>query len=244
MNSDYRPLDVHFPAGVSSFLQANPGYTQLHGRRGLPHDEAYYLFRVLPDWEQLRLHIPAKTTAVLDIGCGIGGIDFLLHRNLKRAKLTLIDKAERPQNGQTFNVLECAEQFLQANGVPGKDIQTVSSQAPDLFERLQKRRYDLIVSLRALGYMFPYDVYASMIPNLLRPRGRLILDLQTMDRDTLRSRTDDVIYQRFLQAGFPSEDQVIARLEADVGPVTEVARWSTLVRLCVRKKASSRPPLP
>jgi hypothetical protein len=239
--SVYRPLDVQFPASVSEFLQANPGYTQHYGKPGLSPEEAYFHLRVLSDWEELRPHIPRSSVTTLDIGCGIAGIDLLVHQHLKRARLTLVEKAERSQNGQTFNVLEAARQFLQSNGVPAKHVEAISAQAPDLFERLQKRRYDLIFSLRALGYMFPYDVYASVIPSLLRPRGRLIMDVHLMDPKTLCSKVDDTIYQRFVQAGFPSADQVIARLEAEVGPVTEIARRTTVVRLCVRRKATAGP---
>ena len=229
-------LDVQFPTSVSEFLQANPGYTQNYGRRGLSFDEAYYRLRIVPDWEQLRPCITRQSVKALDIGCGIAGVDLLLHRHLKRARLTLVDKADRRQNGKTFNLLQAAGEFLQTNGVPANHFELIDSQAPDLFERLQKRKYDLIISLRALGYMFPYDTYASVIPGLLTSGGRLILDVHVMDVPTLRSKVDDVIFQRFVEAGFPSTAQVIAQIENEVGPVAEIARGSTFVRLCVKRR--------
>lgn len=218
------------------FLRANPGYTRKFARYGLPPEEAYFRHRVLADWRNIRPHLPSNIGKVLDIGCGIAGLDLALCRGLGRARLFLVDKDRREQGDRSFDVLATAREFLAANGVRPRDIATLSSQSGDLHERLKRRRYDLVLSLRGLGYMFPYETYRETLRSVVAKDGRLILDIRLMDARRLKSSA--VIYERFRKAGFPSKDAVIGQLEQDFGEAREIGRSRDYARVLVKRRGS------
>lgn len=223
---------VRFPPSVVEFLRANPGYTKKHAHLGLPPEELYFRYRVLEDWETLRPHLPAAARDVLDIGCGIAGIDLVLSRALQEPRFFLVDKSRRAHEDKSYDVVAAAREFLTANGVAGERIVTLSSQRRDLHEALKRERYDLVLSLRGLCYMFPYQTYRQTLREVVRGGGRLILDVRRMDAGTLKAT--EVIYERFRQVGLPSESEVFGLLEEDFGRVEEIGRSQDYVRVCVR----------
>jgi hypothetical protein len=134
---------VRFPASVAAFIRANPGYTRKFARLKLPAERAYFERRVLEDWRKLAPHVGPGVRTLLDIGCGIAGIDLLLWRQRPGRRLYLVDKSRREQEGRAFDVTALAREFLTANGVKDRDIVTFSSQDKDLHHRLKRRTYDL-----------------------------------------------------------------------------------------------------
>lgn len=224
--------DVRFPPAVAEFLRANPGYTKKFAHSGRPPEELYFRRRVLEDWRTLRRHLPAALRCVLDIGCGIAGIDLVLHRALGQPRLVLVDKSRREQSDRSFDVIGAAEEFLTANGVAAEKIAALSSQAADLRDRLRREKPDLILSLRGLCYMFPYEAYRETLREVLAHGGSLIVDVRRMDPRALES--SPVIHERFRKVGFPSEAEVVGRLERDFGPASEIGGSEDYVRVCVR----------
>jgi len=224
---------ARFPGSVAAFLRANPGYTRKFAHLKLPPERAYFRHRVLADWRMIRPHVAPGTRVILDIGSGIAGIDLLLHRALPESRLVLVDKSRREQDGRSYDVVAAAREFLTANGVADEAIVTLSSQADGLADALARERYDLVLSLRGLGYMFPYQTYRRVLRRVTRPGSRLILDIRRMDAGTLRAGA--VIRRRFEKAGMPDESEVLAQLRGDFGRVEEIGRSRDYSRVLVTR---------
>jgi SAM-dependent methyltransferase len=139
---------------------------------------------------------------VLDIGCGVAGIDVFLYRHYagRAPRLFLLDRSRieaslsygfKPDQ-EFYNSLPVARELLLANGVGADDIVLV--EATERNEIRVDTQVDLIVSLRSWGFHYPVDAYLDEAVRVLAPRGTVILDVR---RDTgglamLRGRFADV----------------------------------------------------
>jgi SAM-dependent methyltransferase len=136
------------------------------------------------EYEEIRPHLPRRAVAILDIGCGVGGIDIFLHRHYGTPHLYLVDRTETArtvwygfeEKGAFYNSFEATRRLLVKNGVPesalrfrevGEDGQL------DVPEEV-----DLVVSLISWGFHYPVEAYADQVVALLRPGGRVILDVR------------------------------------------------------------------
>jgi SAM-dependent methyltransferase len=153
---------------------------------------------------QMAPFLPASVGRVLDIGCGLGGIDVFLHRHCSGGfDLTLLDREGRSGSFYGFqaeaayyNSLAVARALLCANGVPDARIATADLDR-DGFPG--ERPYDLVVSLLSWGFHYPVDVYLSRVLAALAPGGVVIIDV--------RKGTDG---EQQLQAAFGAPPRVIA----------------------------------
>jgi hypothetical protein len=143
-------------------------------RTGIRPEE--YGETIAAEYEELAPHLPERVGAVLDIGCGVAGIDVHLHRRYPGADLYLLDRSERPHRvpygygDRTFyNSLAAAAELLLANGVPAAQIFATDPAA-------ELPRVDLVVSLLAWGFHLPVEAY---LDRLRLNRGAVIvLDLR------------------------------------------------------------------
>lgn len=138
--------------------------------------------------------LPKQATAVLDIGCGMSGIDVFISRHYNHdIKLTLADKdgisdkilsgfASSKDDFCHYHNFEYAIKLLCDNGVPRKNIDPYDL---NLYS-LPKEPFDVVISLLSWGFHYPI---ADYIPNV-RPGGVIIADCRkkTPSEDTLNSR--------------------------------------------------------
>ena len=127
--------------------------------------------------------MPPEPGHILDVGCGFGGLALVLalHYGPGPAFHLVEQRAipggefSRPDAGAAaLDALACARQFLLANGVADECVRTIASDQP---ERLDDRRYDLVLSFRAWGYVFPIETYLERVLARLAPGARLIVDM-------------------------------------------------------------------
>lgn len=135
------------------------------------------------EFETFRAHLPATAEHVLDIGCGMAGIDAVINRHYTNTPhFTLIDRdtfADKVTYG--FSATPCAyhsftqtREFLRQNGLPDSQLTCIdidSSGFPS------KQRFDLVISLLSWGYHYPVSTYLEAVKAALTPEGRLILDI-------------------------------------------------------------------
>jgi len=122
------------------------------------------------DYEGMRRWLPKRAETVLDIGCGMAGIDVLLSRHYPEAKIRLLDgDGDAVVEGQGYNPESkpyssraLTEKLLAENGVKVDHWYDVGTD--ELLEA------DLIVSLASLGYHYPLSTY--------RLKGFVICDLR------------------------------------------------------------------
>ena len=114
-------------------------------------------------WEEIKPHLPQKAGRVLDIGCGLGGIDELVYGHFSRFGPVELYLADRDHVSETvtydfapesaaYNSLALTQAFLVGRGVPPEAIHTVDVDKADLPEEVS---FDLILSFLSWGFHFP-----------------------------------------------------------------------------------------
>ncbi len=139
------------------------------------------------EYESIKSSLPESPSAILDIGCGVAGIDILLARHYKeRGKnvdFYLLDKTEindrvyygLEKTASYYNSLTIARDLLAANGVPGERIHTQEVTGAPIFPGVQ---FDLVLSLISWGFHYPVETYLDEAYGLLKPGGKLIIDIR------------------------------------------------------------------
>lgn len=157
-------------------------------------------------WEEIKPHLPAKAGLVLDIGCGLGGIDELVYGHYSRfgpVELYLADRDyvsaeityDFAQESAAYNSLALTQAFLIGRGVPKEAIHTVDVDKAGLPTEVS---FDLILSFLSWGFHFPVETYLDYAKEHLKPGGVLLLDSRTgMEADRLLGEhfSAEVVYQ-------------------------------------------------
>lgn len=135
------------------------------------------------EYETLVPALPAKVGRILDIGCGLAGIDVFLGRKYgEELEIHLLDREGISEifygfksEGAFYNSLPLAKSLLALNGVQASRVHTHNADQAG-FPKGQK--FDLILSLISWGYHYPVKTYAADVAAALAPGGTLILDIR------------------------------------------------------------------
>lgn len=129
--------------------------------------------------------LPQKASSILDIGCGVAGIDVLLSNHYKgEVDIFLIDKTHVDsevyygfkKRGSFYNSLQVSENLLKVNGIASNRIH--------VWEATKDNRitfevgFDVIISLISWGFHYPITTYLDGAYGKLRPGGVLIVDVR------------------------------------------------------------------
>lgn len=118
------------------------------------------------DYRQIEPFLPDTCESILDIGCGVAGIDVLLKRRYPNAELRLMDgdgddKTRMAGFGETmrpFANREVTEALLRKNRIPFSGWVEPGTK--------EKLTFDLVISLLSCGWHYPattYDVDAKLV---------------------------------------------------------------------------------
>ncbi|MDX1951810.1 MAG: hypothetical protein SFY81_06475 [Verrucomicrobiota bacterium] len=151
------------------------------------HEEisAGFLKSLQEDFNSLKPALPERLDNLLDIGCGIAGIDVLLNDHYKgQLNINLLDRTsiesrvyyDFHKQGAFYNSLELARETLIVNGVAPERIRLF--EANDHNRIPLKEPVDLVLSLISWGFHYPVATYLSEVERILAPEGRLILDIR------------------------------------------------------------------
>lgn len=161
-------------------------------RTGYKKPKKQFINNINKEFKLMLEYLPEKCKSILDIGCGIGGIDVLLHKAYGNPKILLMDKSEISkklhygyhETGASYNCFQATRELMDANKVKNYDIIDVSKGKLPIFENV-----DLIISLLSCGYHYPLDKYLDYIETVLSEDGTLIIDCrQKMDGITVLSQ--------------------------------------------------------
>lgn len=138
------------------------------------------------EYEAMKKYLPQNARTILDIGCGIGGIDVLLNNHYKNTTplIYLLDKTEMPKKvyyglegkGCFYNSFEVVKDFLTKNGI--RDTQIFVQEANEKNTIDFNTTFDLVISLISWGFHYPVSVYLDQVYEKLSPGGVLIIDVR------------------------------------------------------------------
>lgn len=137
------------------------------------------------EFASIRPALPQPCAAILDIGCGVGGIDVLLSRHYATnpPAFHLLDKTQVDRihygfekRGAFYNSLDVAREVLMLNGVAGDRIKLMHATDDNRIE--MSGPVDLVISLISWGFHYPVETYLDRVHELLRPGGHLVLDVR------------------------------------------------------------------
>ncbi len=161
-------------------------WIQLHRTAASGDIALAYTRMILIDYDELikGRWLPERCSDILDIGCGMAGIDVLLYRHYGKPLLFLLDgdgqvesQADKinfhPEGMEPFNDMKAMLHLLEANGV---DVERVFM-LPIAYDG-DHPGCDLCISLLSWGWHYPVGTYLDLVCRCLRPGGRLILDLR------------------------------------------------------------------
>jgi SAM-dependent methyltransferase len=135
------------------------------------------------EYRSLVAALPAQVSDVLDIGCGLAGIDLYLYRHYgAKAQLHLLDRdgisdiyyGFNPQ-GAFYNSLAVARALLENNGVAPGHVHTYEITRDGFPGAVQ---YQLILSLISWGFHYPVATYLKEVTAALASGGTLIVDIR------------------------------------------------------------------
>jgi SAM-dependent methyltransferase len=133
------------------------------------------------DFNSVKPYLPEKCDHVLDIGCGLGGIDLLIYQHYGKVNIHLFDKSERKDVFYGFNKEYCfyndlamAEDLLTINGIGINNIFTYEAGEASPFIR----KYNLIISLISWGFHYPVTKYLTEVTQCMQGDSVLILDIR------------------------------------------------------------------
>lgn len=130
-------------------------------------------------------NLTSNVGSILDIGCGIGGVDVYLYHLLNKPKIHLLDenKVERKiwymfeKNGAFYNSLNLSKEILIRNNVRSQDINLIIAPKSGNIN-LIKKSIDLVISNISWGYHYPVEVYIDSVSEVLSDKGCLIIDIR------------------------------------------------------------------
>lgn len=238
LRTPIRFQSIRIPDEARDFLRANPAYVEDYPLIRTV-EETYFRGRIADDWETIRSFVPADTRSVLDIGCGVAGIQIPLYHALTNPQIHIVDKGVREQSGRTFNVIEAARELLVTNGVPAADLHVFDAHQKNTQARLEEKRFDFILSTRGLAFMFPYGIYRDLINKTLRPGGVLILDLMKIEKPNA-FRDEKFLQDRFDRRGEQDSEDVMETIAKDLDAKPEIIfDTPRMRRIRVRRQSAS-----
>lgn len=149
-------------------------------RSGYKDHKAEFVKALKFEFEMMKPFLPEKCKSILDIGCGLAGIDIFLSNHFNNPKLYLFDVNYKSKTiiygfdrGTSFyNSFEATKDLLELNNINNFKLLDASNGLPKI------KDIDLIISLLSWGYHYKLSEYLDAVYDLMMPGSRLILDVR------------------------------------------------------------------
>ena len=150
-------------------------------------------------YENIAPWLPKSATRIMDIGCGMAGIDVHLSAHYRhKPEIWLVDKGgvspsinsgycDRAERFAHYHDWDAALELLEANGVPLQNVRCVDL----LRDPFPAHEFDVVISLLSMGFHYPVDTH----PYQVRPGGVFIADIRTDSDNWSRLDNPRVIYE-------------------------------------------------
>lgn len=146
-----------------------------------------YSADMLGEYRDIEPWLPHSVSTILDIGCGVGGLDVLLHRHYgcdPRIGLYLVDRTSTSntiyygfwKEAAFYNSLDVTRLVLSENGVPSRSLHLIQvGPSRHLDVAIDA---DLVVSLLSWGFHYPVSTYLDQVHDILKRGGHLVMDIR------------------------------------------------------------------
>lgn len=137
------------------------------------------------EYDTIKSFLPEKTNSILDIGCGVAGIDVLISRHYQNnIDIFLLDKTfindsvyySFKEKGAFYNSLQVAKKLLEINGTSPDKIHMQEVQGENKINF--QKQFDIVISLISWGFHYPVSTYLDSAYEKLVPGGILIIDIR------------------------------------------------------------------
>ena len=145
-----------------------------------------YLRDMEQEYRSIKDALPESCRSILDVGCGVAGIDVFLNRHYAGnvESFYLLDKTQvessvyygYKEKGAFYNSLDVARQMLRENGIDDDKIHLL--EATENNDIATAERFDLVCSLISWGFHYPVATYLERVHERLNDGGVLILDVR------------------------------------------------------------------
>ena len=161
-----------------------------------------YKEEIQKEYNIIKDYLPGNCKTVLDIGCGIAGIDVFINKHFLSSNLQffLLDKTQREESmyydynkrAAFYNSLFVAKNVLINNNINEENIHLIEATSDNDIDINQNA--DLIISLISWGFHYPVDTYLEKADKILNVKGRIILDIrkETNGLRTMNSKFQDI----------------------------------------------------
>ena len=164
------------------------------------------------EYEMMKQYLPKECHCIVDIGCGVGGIDVFLSKHYGNPDLWLFDNQINSDkvvygfdNGKSFyNSFEATRDLMKVNDILNCHLHDIRNREPAIYGKA-----DLVVSLLSWGYHYPVSEYIDYVYAILSENGVVIMDV--------REKTDGIEQLRKVFScveiikTFNKADRIIAR---------------------------------
>ena len=127
-------------------------------------------------------YLPKNLNNILDVGCGLGVIDIFLNRFYKKnLNFYLLDKNKIDkkikygfsEDYESYNVLEETKNLLLNNDLNESSINII-----DVDKKIEiKQKIDFVISLKSMGYHYPFENYLKLFSNCCTKQTIFIFDI-------------------------------------------------------------------
>lgn len=156
-------------------------FTEWHNLEMYGDRPELYLDRITRDFDTIKPWLPARGESILDIGCGLAGVNVLLARATGAKVINLIDgngfgprKMGFVENTTAWFDVNVGAEFIRRN----TSGLTVLPFWPDEAAN-DVIACDLLISLKSWGHHYPVEIYLGLAQRSVRAGGRMVLDIRT-----------------------------------------------------------------
>ena len=152
------------------------------------------------DFDTIKDYLPNTVNNILDIGCGVAGIDVLFDKYYNKPNIFLLDKTENKTvfygfnpHGSFYNSLNISESMLTENGCDKDRVHLIEATDDFDINTPPNLKFDIVMSFISWGFHYPIETYLPKVMDLLTDDGVVIIDLRNSARmKTLETYFDDV----------------------------------------------------
>ena len=149
------------------------------------------------EFNSIKEYLPQNVKNIMDVGCGLGIIDIFLNRFYqKNLNFYLLDKNKIDkkikygfsQDYESYNDLEETRNLLLNNHLNENSINII-----DVDKKIEiKQKIDLVISLKSMGYHYPFENYLKLFSNCCTKQTTFIFDISGNQNHLLEDYFEEI----------------------------------------------------